>query len=203
MSVKAEYDSTADRYDHRWGRYIDMTNTWAAEMIEPVPQATIVDAGCGTGALLSRLHSRCPQARLVGADFSLPMLKIAQRELDPNVSLVAGAVDALPLAADSVNVLVSVSVLHFMNDPQAALSHWNRIIAPGGQLVIVDWCADYWPTWLIDGYLRLQRRHDGRAPSVETAQRMIVQAGFSDVLTQRRRLNWAWELMRLWAVKAQ
>lgn len=201
-ALQTEYDRLAERYDRRWARYVAVTNDWAAEAIAPEARDRIVDVGCGSGALLSRLMQRCPDAELLGVDLSPAMLRVARRAVGADVTLVAGHADALPLAEGAADVLASVNVLHFCSEPAAALAHWHTRLAPGGQLVLVDWCADYWATWMIDACLRWRGRQPGRALTLEACRAMIEGAGFSEVSADRRRLGVTWGLMRFRARKA-
>lgn len=202
-TLQAEYSELARRYDGRWARYVATTNDWAAEALESDLGAAkrIVDVGCGTGALLSRLARRSPHARLLGVDFSPAMLAVARRELGDGVALVVGRAGALPLAAGSVDVLASVNMLHFDPAPATALAHWHALLAPGGQLVLVDWCADHWPTRLLDGWLRWRGRQPGRALTLAACGALLERAGFRDVRAERRRLGVTWGLMRFTARK--
>src|SRR5579862_4541230 len=49
-------------------------------LIEPAPDMRIVDLGCGTGNLTSRLHEALHAAETVGIDRSERMLEAARRD---------------------------------------------------------------------------------------------------------------------------
>lgn len=114
----------------------------------------VIDAGCGAGASLAGLALRFPEARVVGVDFALPMLRRgadaqaaasrmpealqrlfarlrAAREPSP-VSLVAADFGRLPIASARVGCVWSNLALHWSNDPLAVLSEWHRVLETGG-----------------------------------------------------------------------
>lgn len=97
------------------------------------PGGRLLDAGCGTGhfaAVLSR-----PGIKVVGLDASPEMLKFARPRYQPS-SLVQGDVEALPFAAGSFDTVVMLTVLEFLERPEAALSEAFRVLEPSGQFVV-------------------------------------------------------------------
>jgi SAM-dependent methyltransferase len=93
----------------------------------------ILDAGCGTGAILERLGN--PEAH-VGIDLSPDALAYCkQRGLR---SLTRGDVTALPFAAGTFDAVISSSVLYhqWVPDVGQALVEARRVLRPGGLLLL-------------------------------------------------------------------
>ncbi len=115
--------------------------------LAPPPGGTVLEIGCGTGRNLVLAARRWPQARLFGIDISPEMLKSARAALDraglgKQVAVAAGDATNFDAAAalgtarfDRVYISYSLSMI-----PQwrAALAHAAGLLAPGGQLHIVD-----------------------------------------------------------------
>ncbi len=90
---------------------------------------TILDIGCGTGAMSIRLTR---WGRVVSADFSPLALHYSRRR---GLSHLVGA-DAmnLPFAADRFDAVVTMDVLEHLPDDCAAMREFHRILKPGGRV---------------------------------------------------------------------
>ncbi len=103
-----------------------------------------LDAGTGTGRMLELIapHAR----RAVGIDVSPEMLAIARDRLlranIQNAQVRLGDIFRLPFANGSAgagfDVVLFHQVLHYLDDPGAAVSEAARVMAPGGRLLIAD-----------------------------------------------------------------
>lgn len=109
-------------------------------LIQEIPSdASLVELGCGSGALLERLLPR--SGRTIGVDYSQSMLDEANQNLKAlglSVETRLGALEHLPLADGSVDIALAYMVLHHLSDPKEALRDTYRVLRPGGKLVIVD-----------------------------------------------------------------
>ena len=101
-------------------------------------QWTVGDLGCGTGQLAATLAPFV--RRVIGVDESPAMLRSArQRTRDlANVELRTGKLEELPLGAHEVDAALLVLVLHHAGEPARVLTEAERILAPGGRLLVVD-----------------------------------------------------------------
>jgi len=77
----------------------------------------------------------------LGIDRSPEMLRVARAKLT-EAGLVAelrqGDMYAIPLAAGSADTIIIHQVLHYAQQPAAAVAEAARLLAPGGRLLIVD-----------------------------------------------------------------
>jgi ArsR family transcriptional regulator len=100
----------------------------------------LVDLGTGTGRVLELLAPRAKSG--VGVDLSREMLAIARHSLDRpelrHVQVRQGDLYALPLESASADLVTLHLVLHYLDDPAAALLEAARLLRPGGRLLIVD-----------------------------------------------------------------
>lgn len=98
------------------------------------PGDLVLDAGCGTG-LATRLLRRATAARrVIGLDLSRGSL--CRHRTLPDTSLVQGDILGLPLASDSVDLVVSRGVIMTTGDPQGAFRELVRVAKPGGTVFV-------------------------------------------------------------------
>ena len=103
----------------------------------------MLDIGTGTGRMAELFSGKA--ARVVALDKSLDMLRVARAKLQDlpagRVELVQGDFAALPFAPHSFDTVLLHQVLHFAQDPTAALAEAARVARPGGRIAIVDFAA--------------------------------------------------------------
>lgn len=102
------------------------------------PGLRVADVGCGTGGTLPLL---APVARrVVGIDREQAMLDVAAQRVAgfDNVELLRGQLHALPLDAQSVDVVLCQLVLHHVGELSPAFAEVARVLVPGGRWVLLD-----------------------------------------------------------------
>ena len=99
----------------------------------------VLDIGTGTGRMLELLAPRIASG--LGIDASRAMLALARARLAKaslaHCSVRQADMYRLPLAGH-YDVVVLQMVLHYAEDPAAALAEAARVLAPGGRLIVVD-----------------------------------------------------------------
>ena len=98
----------------------------------------LVDIGTGTGRMLELFAARARQA--LGIDRSSEMLRLARAKLHgvANAELRQADLYALPVADGAADVAILHHVLHFAQQPGAAIAEAARALGPGGRLLIAD-----------------------------------------------------------------
>ena len=144
--VRGMFDRIAGVYDlmnsamtaglhHQWRQR-------AVDRAEVGPGSDALDVCCGTGDLALELRRRIgPDGRVVGSDFSEPMLEIArQKSGDEGLPVEFGWADALDLpyrdaSFDAVTIGFGARNLA---DLERGISEMTRVLRPGGRLVILE-----------------------------------------------------------------
>jgi ubiquinone/menaquinone biosynthesis C-methylase UbiE len=100
----------------------------------------LVDIGTGTGRMIELFGPRAEQA--LGIDRSPEMLRLARAKLAEagldEAELRQGDMYSLPLKAESADTVIIHQVLHYAQNPAAAVAEAARLLSPGGRLLIID-----------------------------------------------------------------
>lgn len=110
-----------------------------ADVLPVSSNASVLDFGCGMGAVATHVASRLPAGRLTCVDISERWMADCRKTLRKrsNVSFLCGEIDRLSIPAASYDLAYCHFVLHDLADPvlQRSLSALARLLKPGGLLV--------------------------------------------------------------------
>jgi ubiquinone/menaquinone biosynthesis C-methylase UbiE len=114
---------------------------YPGRLLELIPEAvSLLEIGVGTGRLLTELSRRAEQ--VIGVDHAPAMLEEARRRLDSEgitgIELRLGEMTHLPLLDASVGCVVANMVLHHAAEPGSVLLEIQRVLLPGGILILAD-----------------------------------------------------------------
>lgn len=114
-------------------------------LLPPDGVGHVLDIGTGTGRMLELLAPRVRSG--LGVDASRAMLALARARLSKpglaHLSVRQADMYSLPVARRFDLVLMHM-VLHYAEDPAAALAEATRVLAPGGMLIVVDLLRHDW-----------------------------------------------------------
>lgn len=113
--------------------------------VAPIPRgAVVLDHACGAGTdlLLAALRVGA-QGKAIGVDITPAMRELAAASasaagLDGVVEIRAGSMEQLPVADESVDVVISNGVLNLAPDKPRVLEEVRRVLKPGGRLLLAD-----------------------------------------------------------------
>ncbi len=111
-----------------------------ASLLTDRPIGALLDIGTGTGRMLELFAPKAASA--IGIDRSSEMLRLARVKLEEagisGASLRQGDMYALPLGDRCADSIILHQVLHYAQQPGAAISEAARVLAPGGRLLVID-----------------------------------------------------------------
>lgn len=126
------------------------------------PLGRVLDIGTGTGRMLALLGARAD--RSVGLDTSHSMLSVARANLErlgvQGWELRQGDIHSPPLERASFDLVVIHQVLHYLDDPARAIGQAAQLVAPGGQLLVVDFAPHRHDFLRAAAHRRLGFAHD-------------------------------------------
>jgi SAM-dependent methyltransferase len=146
----------------------------------------VLDLGSGGGIdVLLSARRVGPTGKAYGLDMTEEMLALAlanaRRAGAANVEFLKGTIEAVPLPASTIDVVISNCVINLSTDKQAVFGETFRVLRPGGRLGITDVVAD-------DALTPEQRAERGDhvgciagALSFAEYRRGLQTAGFTDV----------------------
>jgi ubiquinone biosynthesis O-methyltransferase len=106
-------------------------------LVEPVFGKHVLDVGCGDGVMSARLAQE--GAEVTGIDNDPRMLEGARRRASSakiRPTFVGGSAEALPFPNGSFDIVVAITVLCLLSDPEKAFREMARVLRPGGRIVI-------------------------------------------------------------------
>ena len=120
--------------------------------VNPQPHEVLLDAGCGTGVDIIRIHSLVK--KIIGLDFSSGSLERCKKNLAAhevrNADVYLASIMNIPLPDHSVDKAVCLSVLQYLDDEEVRLGlrELARVVKPGGTLIlhVKNSASLYWST---------------------------------------------------------
>jgi ubiquinone/menaquinone biosynthesis C-methylase UbiE len=135
ITAREGYDLWAPVYDEPGNELLDIEQPIVHEILDGLPVGVALDAACGTGRHAAYLASHGHE--VIGVDTSPEMLARA-REKVPDGVFHEVDLHHLPLADDSVDLVVCAIALSHVPDLGQALEELARVLRPNGHLVISD-----------------------------------------------------------------
>lgn len=162
------------------------------EFAQITPGDTVLDLGSGAGndCFVARAATG-PDGRVIGVDFTPEMIAKAKenaRMLDyQNVEFRQGDIEALPVSACMVDVVVSNCVLNLVPDKRQALSEVLRVLKPGGHFSISDVVLVGELPPAIQGAAEMYAGCVSGALQESEYLGIIRELGFEDITVQKRK----------------
>lgn len=144
-SAQQGFSTQAVTYAQGRPDYPRQLTGWLTDALHIDAQATVIDLGAGTGKFTRLLSSLAPT--LIAVE---PVAAMGEqlRKLLPQVRLLNGTAESIPLESASADAVVCAQAFHWFST-EAALAEIHRVLKPDGHLGLVwnvrdesvDWVA--------------------------------------------------------------
>jgi SAM-dependent methyltransferase len=128
----------ADAYDRFMGRYSVPLAPMLADFAGVARGQSVVDVGCGPGALTAELVRRVGADAVSAVDPSEPFVAAA-RERHPGVTVERAPAERLPFGDGAFDAALAQLVVQFMDDPAAGLREMARVTRERGVVAACIW----------------------------------------------------------------
>ena len=133
------------------------SETWTTTRVKDVPKygdlfephcrfagKTVLEIGCSRGYLLAAFLDVEPFTA-IGADIASGALEAGRAEYGDRIRFVQATHTALPLDAESVDVIYSVDTVEHLSRPREIFLEAHRVLRPGGQFLVQfhPWLGPY------------------------------------------------------------
>lgn len=146
--IRAMFNRIAPRYDFL-NRLLScgIDRSWrrrAAAALSCPEEGMVLDIATGTADMaLATAETTAETCRIIGVDFSEAMLHLADKKIAASpyrdrISLSAACCEALPFRPETFHAAVIAFGIRNVPDRLAGLSEIQRILRPGGRLVILE-----------------------------------------------------------------
>ena len=121
--------------------FAGVANHWQHGRIQP--GEIVLDLGCGAGTdLLIAAQMTGAPGGAIGIDMTTSMLARARTSSHAmgltNIELHQSLIEKLPLAAESVDVVISNGVIDLVPDKDVVFAEIDRVLRPGGRVQLAD-----------------------------------------------------------------
>lgn len=132
--------SDGNGYELQMGRWSRRLAPMFIEFVGVKSGDCVLDVGCGTGSLTSALAGNPDIRSLHGVDVSAAYIEQAKREnCGSRIQFQVGDACSLPFGDQAFDHTLSMLVLHFIPQPEKAISEMRRVTRPGGTVAAATW----------------------------------------------------------------
>jgi ubiquinone/menaquinone biosynthesis C-methylase UbiE len=139
MKKDTSWGNVADWYDE----HLKGDNTYHAQVISPnilrvvnlKTDQSLLELGCGQGFFIEQFSKL--SKNVVGIDLGKELVDIAKKKIPKAKFLVGNAEDQKILTGEKFDVITIILALQNMKDLSAVVKNLDRLLAPGGKVVIV------------------------------------------------------------------
>ena len=140
-TIRATFNAVADTYDNPSQRYFPFTADYMINLAQPKPGNRVLDVATGTGMVaIAAAQAILPGGRVQAIDTAEQMLSKAMLNVNKhalsNVDFYEMGAENLEFKSNYFDLVTCSFGVFFFTDPDLAIKRWQRVMKPGGKLMI-------------------------------------------------------------------
>jgi len=136
-AVRKRFGETAELVGEQHDRLEEATQERLRRLLTLTGEERVLDVGAGAFAIVL-----APLVReVIGVDVVPEVLDEGRKRAPANVEFVEAEVTALPYELGSFDLVCTARTLHHVPRPELVLAEMNRVLRPGGTMLVVDQLA--------------------------------------------------------------
>jgi len=152
---------------------------------------SLLDCGCGTGAMLALIRTHFRSLPLTGIDLSPEMIKTARTRDIPEAVFTVGDCEDLPFEDESFDAVICSMSFHHYPHPEKFFHSCARVLRPGGRLILRDMTVPRPFLWFVNRVElplgNLMGKGDVHCYSPSEIRKLAEQAGLVCEAAERRK----------------
>ena len=180
---KDHFEKISSHYSDTYtGKYTEPMNDAVIQELEGKNFATLLDVGCGTGLFLSVVLNKF-NVGISGIDIAPGMIEKSRELLGDHADLRVGDSEHLPWNDKSFDIVTCIASFHHYPSPELVLKEMERVLRPGGSVIIADPWASNPLRFFANFVIRTQFNKDGnvRVYSQREMQELLEKCGFTSI----------------------
>lgn len=136
-----EFNKAAEKFDDSDPSIYNMCRKDYPDILAELEKENftdLLDAGCGTGAVIALLAGQFPNRHYTGIDLSPKMVEAARAKRIKGAEFICGDCEKLPFPEHSFDVVTCSMSFHHYPHPVDFFRSCQRVLRPGGRLIIRD-----------------------------------------------------------------
>lgn len=124
-------------------RQHEQLTMWGLSKVKIAPDDIVLDIGCGGGKTVDTLSQYAPEGKVFGIDRSADMVKYSKKVnkkliYQSRVQIIEGSAQKTGFPNNYFNLVTAIETYYFWPSFRDALTEINRVLKPGGKLLLVN-----------------------------------------------------------------
>ncbi len=189
-----EFDRAAEQFDNNEPSIYNMCRKDYPDILDEIKKESfhsLLDAGCGTGAMLRLLAKDIPKKDYNGIDLSEKMIQVA-KENDKNINFKQGDCEKLPYSDASFDIVTCSMSFHHYPHVEDFFKNVYRILKPGGRFILRDMTSqNNFILWIINHIelplANLAGKGDVHCYSLKEVRKLAEEVGLQVEISEQRK----------------